>query len=297
LKTPYFGKNEKIGLKQGEFEIHILHLPIKKQTAMFKTNHFLFFVITFFVMTSAPKLFASPPSYVPKYYRSVGIKFGPRWLNTDPGTINTMFADDSPATDFFNSSYDVKDNYFGLGIQLDYSWRRYNGLSHSIFVDLNVGENFGGLFEYSIGWSFTRDVGRFLSIRPNIGLGFGNYGFKIGQIENRTGYIQVNETIFDDDFVDITLVSQVFLISPQLDVRYGLTENIFVTGQLSFDISSADSNAELRFKSPSGDGEATRKIEGDNPKVTLNDKKLTSLPYNAGGLRVSFGISYSWNRD
>ncbi len=235
-------------------------------------------------------------SSLPERYRSLGLKFGPRTLNTDPGTIVTSFLDESPAPDFFSANTMVADKYSSFGLQLDYSWRRYKGLSHSLFVDLSLGENFGGLFEYSIGWSIPVALGNsFLIVRPNIGLGFGNYGFKLGSIENRTGYIQVDETIFQEKLVPITLKSQVFLYSPQLDLRYTLSSNFHITAQVSYDVASGNSNPKLYFEGESSSAE--KKIDTDNPSVIFNGEKITSLPYKAGGIRLSLGAAYTWNID
>jgi hypothetical protein len=49
-------------------------------------------------------------SSLPERYRSLGIKFGPRTLNTDPGTIVTTFLDESPAPDFFSANTIVADS-------------------------------------------------------------------------------------------------------------------------------------------------------------------------------------------
>ncbi len=241
-----------------------------------------------------PKKKAS--SSLPDRYRSLGIKFGPRTLNTDPGIIVTSFLDESPAPDFFSANTIVEDSYNSFGLQIDYSWRRYSGLSHSLFVDLSLGENFGGLFEYSIGWSIPVALGsKFLIVRPNIGLGFGNYGFGLGSIENTTGYIQVGESIFEEAELPITLKSQILVFSPQVDLRYTLSPNFHITGQISYDSASGNSNPKLVFEGDGGTAE--KEIDTDNPSVTFNGEKITSLPYKAGGLRLSIGAAYTWNID
>ena len=130
----------------------------------------------------------------PNKYRSVHLAFGPRTLDTNPGTISTSFVDNSPSMDNLNSTIEVLDKYNRLGFNLGINFGKYRGLSHSFNFDISLGEHMGGLFYYSLGYSIPIEVGEnVFMIRPNINLGFGNYGFDVGDLENNAAYIQIGE--------------------------------------------------------------------------------------------------------
>lgn len=232
-------------------------------------------------------------------YRSVYFGAGPRILNTDPGTISTTFTDNSPSMDFFQGDFNVEDSYTRVGIQLGYKWGRYNGLSHSIGVDFSLGSNSGGVVAYSIGWSKTIGLGdSWLTFRPALFGGFANYGFGIGQIDNNAGYIQIGNTEYYDDYLDMELKSQAGVFGPELDIVLGILDNIDVWLIANYDIGTSNARPELVFSSPDAEGgSSTVEIDGDNPLVTYNGEQITSLPYSVSGLRLTLGVSYVWQRD
>ena len=85
------------------------------------------------------------------------------------------------------------------------------------------------------------------------------------------------------------------VFSPQVDLRYMLSSDVHLTAQISYDIASGNSNPTLVFEGDGGNAE--KDIDTDNPSVTFNGEKITSLPYKAGGIRLSIGAAYTWNID
>ena len=235
---------------------------------------------------------------IPKRYRAIYLGFGPRFLNTDPGTIVTSFTDDSPTMDMLETLTDVKDDYLDPGFQLAYRFGKYEGLSHAITIDVNLGEHYGALFTYGLGYNFTQFVGdRLMTIRPSVYVGFGNYGFNVGQLINNAAFIQIGETQYTDPSLDVLLKSQVFVIGPSVDLQYNITDRFDIYINASYDIASNNSRPKLEFTPTNGRGTtSTLSIDSDNPNVTYNGEKLTSLPYDISGIRLTAGIAYVWKR-
>ena len=237
------------------------------------------------------------PIDIPEKYRAIFLGTGPRFLNTDPGEIQVNYIDNSPSMDELSTTTVIEDGYTNLGIQLGFKWGRYKGISHALTIDVSVGDNFGGLFTYGLGYSIPKMINdRVLVIRPSVYVGFANYGFNVGSIENNAGFIQIEETQYTDPELDVLLRSQVLLYGPQLDAYYMFSDKIGAFFTLSYDIGSTNDRPTLEFSQPGGDKVTAVELEGDNPNVIYNGETLTSLPYNASGLRASLGISYVWNK-
>jgi hypothetical protein len=94
------------------------------------------------------------------------------------------------------------------------------------------------------------------------------------------------------------LKSQVALYGPELDVVYGVLEFLDIWFIANYDLGSSNARPELVFSSPADEGgSSSLEIEGDNPLVEYNGAKITELPYSVGGLRLTLGVSYIWQRD
>lgn len=236
---------------------------------------------------------------LPNKYRGFFIGYGPRTFDTEPGTILTSFVDNSPSMDNFSTMTEVLESYSKSAVQFGFKFGHYNGLSHSILVDLTFGDLNGGQLNYSLGYSKSKIVGNgILVIRPHIYGGFGNYGFDVGEIENNAGYIQINNTQYFDEYLNADLKSQVGVWGPGLDVYWMVHDHASVYLNVGLDITSDNSNPELRFTAPSGSDspESSLPIDTDNPNVTFQGDKLTKLPYKTGGLRIGIGAAFTWQK-
>ncbi|HPQ22703.1 MAG TPA: hypothetical protein PK147_12660, partial [Saprospiraceae bacterium] len=221
--------------------------------------------------------------------------------DTDPGVITTRFVDESPSMDNFTGTTEVLDKYSQFGLAINFHFGRYQGLSHSIFFDINFGDAYSYIFGYSIGYSIPIALGdSYLHIRPALGLMVGNQGFKLGELDNNAGYIEINGNQYFGSYLNMDLKTQSFLYGPQLDLRYFISDNFNIHGNVAYDIGSQDGVPSLYFTSPSTADEtfnAEKEINTDNPYVDYNGEKLEKLPYNIGGLRFGIGVGYIWNKD
>lgn len=232
-------------------------------------------------------------------YHAVTVGFGPRILDTTTGTILATYVDDSPSMDNFSTTTEVLDKYSRVGINVGYSYGQTKGLSHSLDIDIAFGKNQGIVFYYSLGYSFSKVIdNKSLVIQPALNIGFGDYGFDIGEIENNASYIQIGNDQYFSESLDLDLNAKTFIFGPALDFHY-LLGDFKIFANVAYDIASGNSNPKLVFKAREArdDGQQSRvDIDGDNPLVTFNEDRIKSLPYEASGIRTTFGVGYLWSR-
>ncbi len=259
---------------------------------------FTFLAICLFCQLGSAQSDAS--SEFPNKYRSFVLGFGPRTLNTTPGTILTSYVDDSPSMDNLTTTTIVKDNYTRIGLYFAFNWGKFKGLSHSVNVDVSMGKHQGGLVYYSLGYSFPMEIGISpLIIRPAINAGFGNFGFDVGNLQNNDVYIQIGDKKYYDSSLELHLKSQTFIYGPTIDFHFILMDHLKIFGNIAYDIASKNDRPTLTFTPPSGsdeDSSSSLNIDEDNPFITYNDEKITTLPYEASGIRFTIGAGYSWSK-
>ena len=234
----------------------------------------------------------------PEKYRSVFLGFGPRTLNTTPGVIKTIFTDESPSMDHLETQIEIKDKYRKWGFQAGYKWGRYKGLSHSILFDISMGKNRGGIFTYSLGYNYPIKINsKALVLRGAFFGGFGNFGFDIGQLENNAGYIQINGNKYYDRQLDVSLSSQVLIYGPEIDIMLMMSDRLEVFANFNYDLKNKNSRPKINFTTTELEEEETTSVNltSENVTVTYNGNKLSSLPYDISGLRLTIGVAYVWN--
>lgn len=239
-----------------------------------------------------------------KRYRGIFFGIGPRYLNTDAGTILTSFIDDSPSMDNFNSTFEVEDSYVQAALNFGYKGGRYRGTSHDYLIDVTLGtKNYTVKAAYSWGWNFlTKFKNSDLIIRPAIQGLIANTIFNLGELKNNDVYIQVGDKLYYERELDVELRAQSATIAPRLDFTYVFADRWDFYLKAAYDIPTGNINPTLELTVPeelrtsNSPSDSSFDIDGDNPMVTYEGRTLTELPYKTGGLRVTFGVSFLWNR-
>jgi hypothetical protein len=246
--------------------------------------------------TSAP--FEGKNNSLPRKFRAVSLKFGPRFLNAEAGTVITKFTDDSPSQDKFESTSTIKDSYTNFGVHFSYDWRKYAGLNHSLYIDYAYGDNPGFLIGYNVGWNIVASDK--IILRPAVNFALASSNFKLGQIENNAGFIAIGNNEYNGKYLDVSLNGDYTVWGPQLDLRYLLSNNFHAILNINYDIANESNPPKLKF-SPTDDGDnqatSSKPINMANPLLTYNGRTLTSFPAKLGGIRISLGASYVWNRN
>ena len=232
---------------------------------------------------------------LPEKYLTVTLTAGPRTLDTQTGDIYASFIDDSFLPDTFTTYTPLKDSYTRAGIQIGVHWGKYKGISHSLVLDFAQSENKTNHFAYSIGYSIPVPMGdHHLIIRPNIAGILGNTKLYLGEIQNTSSYLQINDLLYYEEYIELNLTATNALYAPQLDLYYKLHQRYAITLQIGYDIGTQISKPKLQFIQPSDYDEqtpTTKPINTDNPLIRFNDQPLTKLPYQLNGPRISLGAS------
>lgn len=237
-------------------------------------------------------------------YRGVFFGVGPRYLNTDPGVISTTYVDDSPSMDSFNAEFEVKDGYTQMALNFGYKGGRYRGTSHDYMFDVTLGtKNYTTKVGYSWGWNFlTKFKNSELVIRPAVQVVGVNTVFNLGTIQNNAAYIQVGETQYYERELKVELRGESVTFAPRLDFTYVFADRWDCFFKAAYDVPAANTNPAIKLSVPENlrsddsPGPSSLDIDTANPLVTYQGEKLESLPYTTGGLRMTFGVSFLWNR-
>lgn len=236
-----------------------------------------------------------------KKYRAIVLGIGTRGIASDPGTIVTNFVDDSPSMDSFSATEEIDDYQARVGVQFEFKFGRYEGLSHGIMFDLAFGNTEGVALGYSLGWNVPLEVGsKFLHVRPNVTGLIGNTRILLGRIQNNAGFIQINQTQFFDSQLNVKLNSSSALVRLGVDFMYPLTDRIHLYANVGYDFGSQVGEPDLMFESLATVDEqqsANKPLDTDNPNVTYNGEKVTELPFSLTGLRLTVGAAYVWSKN
>jgi hypothetical protein len=251
------------------------------------------------IMVPAPK-----ESLYLQRYRGIFFGIGPRYLNNDAGTIVTSYVDDSPSMDNFSTTLEVKEGYLQPALNFGYKGGNYRGPSHDYMMDVSLNtKRYAVKVAYSWGWNFlTKFKNSDLVIRPSIQGVIGNSVFNLGELRNNALYIQVEDTQYYERELNVELRAESVTVAPRIDFTYVFADRWDVYLRAAYDIPTGDINPRLVISVPealrteNSPGDSSLDIDGDNPTVTYQGRTLTNFPYTTGGLRVTFGVSFLWNR-
>lgn len=232
---------------------------------------------------------------LPEKYLALTLTAGPRTLDTQTGEIYATFIDDSYLPDTFITYTPLKDSYTRAGIHIGVHWGKYKGISHSIHFDIALSDNPSTNFAYSIGYNFPIPIGdNHLIIRPNLAGMLGNTRLYLGEIQNTNSYLQINDLLYYEEYLELNLTAQNAIYAPQLDIYYKIHRRYSITLQVGYDIGTQINKPHLQFIQPPDYDEqtpTTKPINTENPLILFNDEPLNKLPYQLNGPRIALGFS------
>ncbi len=235
-------------------------------------------------------------------WRAVTLAFGTRGFASDPGTIVTSFVDDSPSMDSFSSTETIDDFQSRLGVLLSFNWGRMHGISHKVLFDVGLGNSESVHFGYGIAYTHPVEVGdKTMLIRAGLTAMIGNQRINLGRIQNNALFIQINQTQFFENELKVKLNADTYILRPQVEVYFPITDNIRIFANAGYDIGGQTSDAPSLWFEPvtglSNDNSTTAEKElGSTASVTYNDESITELPYDLRGIRLNLGVAFYWEK-
>ena len=230
-------------------------------------------------------------------------EFGTKPLKINELDVTLSYFDESPFPDYFTTVFSLEHsesvNYFSIGFMQDNFKEKFlMGLKADMF------------FKQMFGFNLDLCGGYLINVSDNFKFGpkvdvtlFGIANKNIGKLENKTGYIQVNDTEFYDDEVKVSFQNIWFGMKPSLFAMFNPTSAFHVFANVGYSL-----NASLVNIGFSGEGEvenentsASENLDADNLTFIINHptgiedpKKEAKFGFN--GINFSFGVGINFNQ-
>ena len=230
-------------------------------------------------------------------------EFGTKPLKINELDVKLSYFDESPFPDYFTTDFSLEHsesvNYFSIGFMQDNFKEKFlMGLKADMF------------FKQMFGFNLDLCGGYLINVSDNFKFGpkvdvtlFGIANKNIGKLENKTGYIQVNDTEFYDDEVKVSFQNIWFGMKPSLFAMFNPTSAFHVFANVGYSL-----NASLVNIGFSGEGEvenentsASENLDADNLTFIINHpsgiedpKKEAKFGFN--GINFSFGVGINFNQ-
>ena len=230
-------------------------------------------------------------------------EFGSKPLKINELDVTLSYIDESPSPDYFATDFTLEPsssvNYFSIGFMQDNFKEKFlMGLKADLF------------FKQMFGFNLDLSGGYLINANDNFKFGpkvdvtlFGIANKNIGELQNNTGYIQVNDTKFYDNEVKVSFQNVWFGLKPSFFAMFSPTKAFNVFANIGYSL-----NASLVNIGFSGEGfnenentSATENLDADNLTFTINHplgledpKKEAKFGFN--GVNISFGIGINFNQ-
>ena len=230
-------------------------------------------------------------------------EFGSKPLKINELDVTLSYIDESPSPDYFATDFTLEPsssvNYFSIGFMQDNFKEKFlMGLKADLF------------FKQMFGFNLDLSGGYLINANDNFKFGpkvdvtlFGIANKNIGELQNNTGYIQVNDTKFYDNEVKVSFQNVWFGLKPSFFAMFSPTKAFNVFANVGYSL-----NASLVNIGFSGEGftenentSATENLDADNLTFTINHplgledpKKEAKFGFN--GVNFSFGIGINFNQ-
>jgi len=227
-------------------------------------------------------------------YTHIFVQAGMRPVKTSLSTIQLSYQDESPTTDFFSSEklVEASEGDVGVDVGLEFGQLNRHHLEIAIGGSLGKAERFYGMFGF--GWNFPVWQHRIL-FRPVAALTWGRSGFDLGDMENTSVYIQVNDQLFYDDFVDVDISSNQLSALPRFDVEIKVFKQVWLRGNVGYHYTLFHTDPSIRFHGHDEEGSivnAKESIKESNILLRINEAEIKRLPIDLDGIFWNVGLSW-----
>ena len=225
-------------------------------------------------------------------------EFGQKPFIVNELDISLTYLDESPSPDYFTTNFSLEPSstvfYFSVGAMQDnFREKHLIGLKFDMFYKGMFGFNFDFYGGYML------NIGDRFKFGPKLDVTFlGIANKKIGEIQNNTGYIQVNDTRFYDEEVDVSFQNIWFGLKPSLFTSLKFNRSFSVYANVGYSLNASLVN--INFKGDANDDNentsASENLNAENltfdityPQNVQDPKKEAKVGFN--GLYFSFGVS------
>jgi hypothetical protein len=240
---------------------------------------FIFLTLLFFVLTT-------------KAQKEISITGGMKMIGSEQKLMTLWYIDESPSMDNIYANVDPVGKY---NIDLSVRFQETSGVSdYHLFGDIQgyIGSVLG--LALNVGYVYSGNGQGKVKLEPELAgsLGFSRRG--IGEIQNNSVYIKVNQTQFADNTNVFVAVNNIYFgVKPGLGIstklgngnKIGIRANYQLSvkvGRLGFSGTGQDGN-------PASDAES---LSATNVGFYVDGVKTTKVPFNPDGLE--FKLFYTF---
>jgi hypothetical protein len=233
----------------------------------------------------------------------MGLRYNQTPFNVSQGDLSFSYVDESPSQD---------------NLQTFKSWESSKAINFFEFL-FQVGNYKSYHVEMGIGYGEKKDFRRFdfflgvggnktfgpknrVAIRFLFPLRYGNVRQFIGNLENNSSYIQVNDKEFYSSSVKVFLKQNPFIINPRLDVCLRLTNWMSIEIGGGYQLNVFSTKTSLRFDGKDGTTDdakevtETEKLTASNVNLRYNNSSLKKMPLNLNGFFLNAGLFFGNTR-
>ncbi len=234
-------------------------------------------------------------------YTDFGLTFGTRNIKGESGSVFLSYIDESPDPDFHYATTELLEEYNRLGGSIYLNFGKKNKFNHGFIFDFGFDDV---ITSYSLGYSISKNIPiklneRELLVRLGSSFFIGTTSIRMGDMQNQTVYIQVNDTKFFDDEISVTITSRNIIARPHLELSYPITDQLYLVGNWGYDFGKTISTPWIGFRGITYDEDnnedwvrAQEKLNAPNVLATLDENQFKKIPVNLNGLRFGIGVSY-----
>lgn len=205
------------------------------------------------------------------------ISFMAEPLSMPATNIQFTYYDESPSVDPLVADININSAQLAYGVNLGLEFSHLSGLTW------NVGGSFttrsgNNLSTFKVGMGYRVSLWDKFFLIPIANVGFGNGNFELGDITNISNYIQVNDTQFFSEEVNVKLRDMYGYVAPGLNVVVPINKKIGIRAGVSYKY-VFNRGEEIRFKgyTDSGETESARedeKLSEDNVYFYLGGERI-----------------------
>lgn len=202
------------------------------------------------------------------------------------------YLDHSPTTDRFSGERTLKARAYAPTIRAGVHWGKLRGSHVELGGNFALGHSNYNALQVGLGLNLAK---RFV-FRPVVAGEFGFAGFKLGSLRNHSSYVQVDDTRFYDDLINIKLVSWRANVTPRLDIGLINRQGTQVYASLGYTLNVLATRSLLQFRGQDAEGESVTAYESiDAPNVSLRqngERANGQLPFDLDGYFASLTIGF-----